>query len=78
MGNIWKQFEDLLPKKKQFIGEVTATNSIDKTCTVDMIGDGGTFVIKGTDVTVGNYYLIENGEVVREVPGLSVYSITIY
>ena len=78
MGNIWKQFENLLPKKKQFIGEVTAVNSTDKTCTVDMIGDGGTFAIKGTDVTVGNYYLIENGGVVREVPGLSASSITIY
>lgn len=77
MGNVWKQFEDLLPKKKQFIGEVTSINSTDKTSTVAMVG-GGTFVVKGDDVTVGSFYLIEGGEITREVPGLSVYTATIY
>jgi hypothetical protein len=77
MGNVWKQFENLLPKKKQFIGEVTSINSADKTCTVDIVG-GGNFVVKGDDVTVGNSYLIEDGEIKREVPGLSVSTVTIY
>jgi hypothetical protein len=77
MGNVWKQFEDLLPKKKQFIGEVTGINSTDKTCTMNIL-EGGSFVVKGTNVTIGNFYLVEDGEVVREVPGLSVSSVTIY
>lgn len=77
MGNIWKQFEDLLPKKKQFIGSVTGINSTDKTCTMDIL-EGGSFVVKGVNVIIGNYYLVEDGEVVREVPGLSVSSVTIY
>jgi hypothetical protein len=77
MGNVWRQFEELLPKKKQFIGEVNSVNTVDKTCTVNMVG-GGTFVVKGDDVTVGSFYLIEDGEVKREVPGLSSYTATIY
>jgi hypothetical protein len=77
MGNVWRQFEDLLPKKKQFIGEVTSINSTDKTCTMNIL-EGGSFVVKGVNVTTGNFYLVENGEVVREVPSLSVSSVTIY
>ncbi len=77
MGNVWRQFEELLPKKKQFIGEVTSVNAADKTCTVNMVG-GGTFVVKGDDVTVGRFYLIEAGEIKREVPGLTIYTAIIY
>ncbi len=77
MGNIWKQFEDLLPKRKQFIGKVSGINTTDKTCTVDLVG-GGSFIAKGSDVTAGKFYIIDNGEVLREVPELTIYSITVY
>jgi ABC-type uncharacterized transport system permease subunit len=77
MGNLWKQFEDLLPTKKQYIGQVSSINTSEKTCTVDLLG-GGSLVVKGTDVVISNWYLVEEDTIKREVPALSYFSLTIY
>lgn len=78
MANVWKIFEDMLPKRKQFIGQVDSINTAVKTCNITPLG-GGNFTAKGIDnVVVGHWYIIENGVILREVPSLSMSDITIY
>ncbi|MGE4520068.1 MAG: hypothetical protein AB7E04_11245 [Desulfobacteraceae bacterium] len=77
MSNVWKQFENLLPKKKQIIGKVLSVNSTDKTSTVQMLS-GTNIIVKGVDVAVDKFCLVEDGAVQREVPELPVYDVTIY
>lgn len=76
MSNIWKSFENLLPKKKQLIGTVAAVNTVDKTSTVTLLS-GNNIIVSG-EGTVGNIYLIEDGFIKEELPSLTVYSVTIY
>ena len=76
MSNIWKSFENLLPKKKQLIGTVAAVNTVDKTSTVTLLS-GNNIIVSG-EGTVGNIYLIEDGFIKEELPSLTVYPVTIY
>jgi hypothetical protein len=76
MSNIWKSFENLLPKKKQLIGTVAAVNTVDKTSTVTLLS-GNNIVVSG-EGTVGNIYLIEDGFIKEELPSLTTYTVTIY
>lgn len=77
MANLWKQFEKLLPQKKQFIGQVTDIDVEAKMCTMTMLG-GQSIFVKGDNAVINNYYLVEDGVISREVPGLTSYNITIY
>jgi hypothetical protein len=76
MSNIWKSFENLLPKKKQLIGTVAAVNTVDKTSTVTLLS-GNNIIVSG-EGTVGNIYLIEDGFIKEELPSLTTYTVTIY
>ena len=76
MSNIWKSFENLLPKKKQLIGTVSAVNTVDKTSTVTLLS-GNNIIVSG-EGTVGNTYLIEDGFIKEELPSLTTYTVTIY
>jgi len=74
--NIYKVFQNLLPKKKQLIGEVSSVNSTDKTCTVTLLS-GSNIVVNGSG-DVGKTYLIEDGFIKDELPALTVHTIDIY
>ena len=77
MANIWTQFEKLLPKRKQIIGKVTSINTVNQTSTIQMLG-GQSIIVKGTNIPVDKFCIIEDGAVQREVPELPVYDVTIY
>ncbi len=69
--NVWKQFENLLPKDPLLIAEVTAFNSGD-TCTVTFLG-GGTAIVRGQTVAIGNMAFIQNNQIQGEAPDLPDY-----
>ena len=75
-SNIWNQFKNLLPKKKQMIGTVDSVNSANKTCAVILL-NGNTIIVGGSG-SVGTRYLIEDGVIKEELPDLPVFNKTIY
>lgn len=77
MGNIYKQFQELLPKKKQLIGVVQSINTVDKTSVVQLLS-GTNIIVRGTNVSEGKTCLIEDNTIKEELPTLQVYNITIY
>lgn len=68
MSNIWKQFEQLLPKDPLLIATVASQLS-DGTSVVSFPG-GGTAIVKGTSVAVGNKAFIQTGRIQGEAPNL--------
>lgn len=76
MNNIWTRFQNLLPKKQQYIGKIISVNSSQKTCVVTILG-GANITIKG-EGNIGSWHVIEDGVLGRIVPELPVYNITIY
>ena len=69
--NLWKRFQDLLPKEPLLVAQVTAHNA-DGTSTVQFPG-GGTARVKGQTVTVGLSAYIQGGWVKGEAPELTLY-----
>lgn len=69
--NLWKRFQDLLPKEPLLVAQVTAHNA-DGTSTVQFPG-GGTARVKGQTVTVGQHAYIQSGWVRGEAPALTLY-----
>ena len=73
--NPWKQFESLLPKAHCTIGTVTNQNN-DGSNTITL-RNGSSIIIKGENLDVGRKVLIENGEVIKEVPDLPMFHVQI-
>jgi hypothetical protein len=69
--NLWKRFQDLLPKEPLLVATVTAHNS-DGTSTVQFPG-GGYALVKGQGVAVGLTAYVQGGWIKGEAPELTVY-----
>ena len=69
--NPWKKFKELLPAAARVIATVSSHNR-NGTSTL-ALRSGGTLTAKGHAAPVGSKALVEGGEVVREVPDLSVH-----
>ena len=76
MPNIWKQFNNLLPKQKQIIGKVVSTNTSNITSTIELLSGNG-LVVKGIG-DIGSFYLIKDGIITEKMPTLGVYNETVY
>ena len=74
--NIWKQFEQLLPKQQIIIGKIISVNEIDKTSVIQLLS-GETISVKGSG-EIGTNYLIKDGTISNEMPDISSYDVTIY
>lgn len=77
MSNAYVNLLKILPKKRKFIGEVTAINSSLRLSTITLLG-GGVVTAKGIDVSVGQLCLIEDGTIIEQLPALTAHAITIY
>lgn len=77
MANLWKSFEDLLPKRKFIIGEVYYIDSIKMVSIVTLLS-GQQITVKGTEVSVGQRCLIQDGVVIQQLPSLPLFNVTIY
>ena len=69
--NPWKAFQGLLPQASRIVGIVVSKHG-NGTSTV-RLRDDTTMTAKGNEVEVGKKVLIENANIVREVPNLPVY-----
>jgi len=69
--NLWKRFQDLLPKEPLLTATVAAHNS-DGTSTVQFPGNGIARV-KGQTVAVGLMAYVQGGWIKAEAPNLPVY-----
>ncbi len=69
--NPWKAFQGLLPKPRRVIGTVVYHKS-NGTSTITL-RNGSSITARGQGVEVGEKVLVEDGEVVREVPDLPDY-----
>ena len=68
MANLWKQFQNLLPADPLLIASVTAHNA-DGTSTVQYPG-GGTAIVRGQNVAVGNKAFIRSNQIQGPAPDL--------
>ena len=73
--NPWKNFQGLLPKTSRIIGTVASHNSNGTSAIT--LRNGSTITANGQSVGVGQKVLVENGEVVREVPNLPSYLVQV-
>lgn len=71
MLNVWKFFDSLLPKSPLLAGTVTAHGSND-TSYISYPG-GGTGVVRGQTVAVGEKAFILAGQIQGAAPSLSYY-----
>ncbi len=76
MVNIWSKFHSLLPKKKHIVGTILTYYSDTKMSKVKLLSNDEIYV-KGVG-DVGKVYLIEDGEIKREMPNLTVFNETIF
>ena len=74
-ANPWKQFQGLLPQTSRFIGTVASHNA-NGTSTITL-RNGSSMTAKGQGVAVSSKALIDDGEVLREVPSLPAYTVQI-
>jgi hypothetical protein len=77
MANLWKSFEDLLPKQRFIIGVVDSIDATFMVSTVILLS-GESLTVKGTNVAIGNTCLIKDGIIFQEIPGLTPTAVTIY
>lgn len=76
MANIYRQFLELIPTRKQYIGKILSVNSELKMSSVELI-DGRVTSVTG-EGSVGQTYLISNGRLVQQLPELSVHNVVVY
>jgi len=69
--NIWKQFENLLPKDPLLIGTVI-THNTGNTSTVQF-PEGGYAVVYGQDVAISSKAFVKSGRIQGLAPSLSYY-----
>lgn len=69
--NVWKQFENLLPKDPLLVATVDSFTSGD-TSSVTFPG-GGTAIVRGQTVAVGLMAFIQNNQIQGEAPNLPDY-----
>lgn len=70
MANVWKEFENLLPKDPLLIATVTSHLSNNNSLVTFL--DGGTSIVRGQEVAVGNKAFIQTGKIQGPAPNLSV------
>jgi len=73
--NVWKQFENLLPKSPMLIATVTAHLSNDRS-SVSFPG-GGTAIVIGQTVSVNDKAFIQNNIIQGMAPTLPLHSFDI-
>ena len=73
--NPWKEFQGLLPKPRRMIGIVLSYNGVG--ASIIKLRDGSLLTVRGLGVEVGKKVLVENREVVREVPDLPIHQVQI-
>ena len=77
MPNLFKQFVALLPERDQRnIGEVTAVNATANTTTLSTFG-GGSLVVVGTGVAIGDKAFFKGGLLEGTAPNLPIYEIDV-
>lgn len=69
--NLWKRFQDLLPKEPLQVATVAAHHD-DGTSTVQFPG-GGLARVKGQEVAIGQSAYVQGGWIRGEAPDLPVY-----
>jgi hypothetical protein len=67
--NLWKRFKALIPGDPLQVGEVIGINSIEQTSTVTLLG-GGTLVVRGADVPLGQRCYVRGGVIEGQAPDL--------
>tara|TARA_B100000902_G_scaffold399928_1_gene473707 strand:- start:4448 stop:4675 length:228 start_codon:yes stop_codon:yes gene_type:complete len=75
MINAYNRFQTLIPKSTRSVVTITSNNG-DGTSTATTLG-GTTITVNGEQVTAGNKAFVQNGEVVRQAPSLSITELTI-
>lgn len=67
--NLWKRFKALIPDDPLEIGEVESINTLTETSAVLMLG-GGTKIVRGVSVPVGQYAFVRGGVIESKAPDL--------
>jgi hypothetical protein len=67
--NLWKRFKALIPDDPLEIGQVEAIDTLRQTSDVLMLG-GGTQVVRGTNVPVGQHAFVRSGAIEGKAPDL--------
>ncbi|AWY02820.1 hypothetical protein [Alteromonas phage JH01] len=75
MINAYNRFQALIPKSSRSVVEITANNG-NGTSTAVTLG-GTTITVNGEQVAAGNRAFVQNGEVLRQAPSLTVTEMTI-
>jgi hypothetical protein len=75
MINAYNRFQALIPKSTRSVVTITSNNG-DGTSTATTLG-GTTITVNGEQVAAGNKAFVQNGEVVRQAPSLSVTELAI-
>ena len=77
MPNLFKQFRDLLPEHDtRSIGVVSSVNESSNTTTLTTLG-GGSVVVIGVGVAVGNKAFFKGGALEAAAPALPTYEIEV-
>lgn len=69
--NVWKQFQNLLPKDPVLIATVDSHN-IDGTSTVTFLS-GGSAIVYGQDVALNSKAFIQTNRIIGDAPDLTHY-----
>ncbi len=73
--NLWKQFQELLPKAAQAIGTLMSVNE-DGSSTI-ALQYGTQIRAKGGSVSAGKKALLLDGQIVKEVPDLPRFAVQV-
>jgi hypothetical protein len=67
--NLWKRFKALIPGDPLEIGLVESIDTLRQTSAVLMLG-GGTQIVRGVSVSVGQYAFVRGGVIESKAPDL--------
>lgn len=76
MANVYTEFLQLIPERKQYIGKILTVDQQLQMSRVELI-DGRETTVMGTG-TAGETYLIQDGRLTQRLPSLSVYDVVVY
>lgn len=74
--NLYRTFQELLPKESRGIGTVISVNSSAGTSTLQTLS-GGTVVVMGVSVAIGKKAYHKAGRIEGEAPDLPTYEIVV-
>lgn len=75
MANLWRQFQQLLPKSRLIVVTIQGHNG-DGTSTATTTS-GATLVVQGESVAIGQKAFVQDGRVAGAAPDLPVFEETV-